>query len=150
MSKKYESMIGDYCVVVNAIESYVSSKVEDFEYWDAEVTTFFIDTETATHTYNYAEASIILGVSESQMQNFLIVHCCLSDYLDGLIGEKDHESWDMKDQQLVVTYSDNSEDVFQTSDISELMSKTESVGWTYADLVNAEKVLLEQVIVNTK
>ena len=94
--------------------------------------------------YDYVEAAKILGVSDVQMQNFLIVHCCLGDYLDGLIGEKDPEAWDMKGQQLVVTYSDNSEDVFQTSDICELMRKTEAAGWTFADLVSAEKALQEQ------
>ncbi|KJF87264.1 hypothetical protein [Photobacterium phosphoreum] len=144
MSKKYESVVSDYCVVVEAIESYVSSQVADFEYWDAEVTKFFIDTESATYMYDYVEAAKILGVSDVQMQNFLIVHCCLGDYLDGLIGEKDPEAWDMKGQQLVVTYSDNSEDVFQTSDICELMRKTEAAGWTFADLVSAEKALQEQ------
>ena len=144
MSKKYESVVSDYCVVVEAIESYVSSQVADFEYWDAEITKFFIDTESATYMYDYVEAAKILGVSDVQMQNFLIVHCCLGDYLDGLIGEKDPEAWDMKGQQLVVTYSDNSEDVFQTSDICELMRKTEAAGWTFTDLVNAEKALQEQ------
>lgn len=144
MSKKYESVVSDYCVVVEAIESYVSSQVADFEYWDAEVTKFFIDTESATYMYDYVEAAKILGVSDVQMQNFLIVHCCLGDYLDGLIGEKDPEAWDMKGQQLVVTYSDNLEDVFQTSDICELMRKTEAAGWTFADLVSAEKALQEQ------
>lgn len=144
MSKKYELVVSDYCVVVEAIESYVSSQVADFEYWDAEVTKFFIDTESATYMYDYVEAAKILGVSDVQMQNFLIVHCCLGDYLDGLIGEKDPEAWDMKGQQLVVTYSDNSEDVFQTSDICELMRKTEAAGWTFADLVSAEKALQEQ------
>ncbi|MEC6814313.1 hypothetical protein [Photobacterium toruni] len=144
MSNKYESMVSDYCVVVNAIECYVASKVADFEFWDAEMTKFFIDTESASYMYDCVEAAAILGVSELQMQNFLVVHCCLGDYLDGLIGEKDHDSWDMKDQQLVVTYTDNSEDVFQLSDICELMTKTEATGWTYADLVVAEKALQEQ------
>ena len=144
MSNKYESMVGDYCVVVNAIESYVASKITDFEYWDAEGSKFFVDTESATYMYDYVEAAIILGVSEVQMQHFFVVHCCLGDYLDGLIGAKDPEAWDMKDQQLVVTYTDNSEDVFQIADICELMSKTEAVGWTFADLVKAEKVLQQQ------
>ncbi|SMY15406.1 hypothetical protein [Photobacterium aquimaris] len=144
MSNKYESMVNDYCVVVSAIESYVASKVADFEYWDAEVTKFFIDTESASYMYDYVEAANLFGVSELQMQHFLIVHCCLGDYLDGLIGDKDPEAWDMKDQQLVVAYSDSSEDVFQIADICDLMAKTEAVGWTFEDLVKAEKELQQQ------
>jgi hypothetical protein len=135
MSKKYESMVGDYWMVSNSIEKYVSSEVGDFEYWDTDLIKFMIDTESTTYTYDYSEASIMLGVSESQMKNFLVVHCCLNNNLDGLIGERDYDFWDAKGEQLIITLNDASELTFQTSDVCELMGKTESFGWSYADLV---------------
>ncbi len=137
MSKKYESMVGDYWMVFNSIEQYVSSEVGGFEYWDTDLIKLTIDTESTTYTYDYSEASVMLGVSESQMKNFLVVHCCLSNNLDGFIGERDYDFWDAKGNQLVITLNDSSELIFQTSDICELMVKTESVGWSYDDLVNS-------------
>jgi hypothetical protein len=142
MSKKYESMIGDYWVVSNSIEQYVSSEVGDFEYWDTDLIKFMIDTESTTYTYDYSEASVMLGVSESQMKSFLVVHCCLNNHLDGLIGERDYDFWDAKENQLIITLNDASELIFQTSDVCELMGKTESVGWSYADLVNSENEIV--------
>lgn len=139
MSTKYEAMVGDYCLVSNAIDQYVLSEVKDFDYWDTDLTEFFIDTETTTNAYNYAEASTILNVTASQMQHFLVVHDCLGNHLDELIGEKEYELWDVKGKQLVITFSDDSEQAFQISDICALMCKTETLDWSYAALVDAEK-----------
>ena len=139
MSKKYEAMVGDYCLVSNAIDHYVLSGVENFDYWDTDLTEFFIDTELTTKTYNYAEAATVLNVTALQMKHFLVVHDCLSNHLDTLIGEKEYELWDVKGDQLVITFSDDSQQAFEISDICELMAKTGTVDWSYSALVDAEK-----------
>jgi hypothetical protein len=135
---RYESMISDFFFVYDAINHIVPSQFEDLEFWDTDLTKLLVQTATATYTFDYAQLSTMLDVPELKMQNFLVVHFCLSNHLNLLFEEKAYQSWDVKDSELVVSFHDGSIERFQSLHIGELMSKTESNVWQYQNLVDEE------------
>lgn len=135
---RYESMINDFFCVYDAIYHGIPSQFQDLEFWDTDLTKLLIQTATATHSYDYAQVSTMLDVPELKIKHFLVVHCALSNHLSEIMGERDYKVWDVKDSELVVSFHDGSIERFQSVDIDELMSKTESNVWQYQNLVNEE------------
>ncbi len=135
MIERYEPMITDYFYISNFINNYVQAN--EIEFWDTNL--IRIEFEFASHSTEYGVQDLakLLDVTESQIQNFFIVHCCLSNYLHDLIGVREYSTWFVRDGSLNVNYPNGMTEQYYTSDIALLMKKTEEINWSYPALVES-------------
>ncbi|KJF83456.1 hypothetical protein UA31_02610 [Photobacterium angustum] len=75
--------------------------------------------------------------TENQVQNFFVVHCCLSNYLDDLIGAREYSTWFVDNDSLNVSFPDGMTGQYDIADISLLMKKTEEANWSFPALIES-------------
>ncbi|WP_283130146.1 hypothetical protein [Enterovibrio norvegicus] len=132
MAEQFNPKVKDYFYVSDRIASLVDKEVD---YWDTSLIKLEFHTASDTAEYTSHEAAELLGATEREVENFFVVHCCLSNHLRDLNGDKEYSSWEPNNGCLMVKYPKGVTEVYNASDIALLMKNTESANWSYPALV---------------
>ncbi|EQB9045381.1 hypothetical protein ACYVOZ_003417 [Vibrio cholerae] len=135
MVEQYKPMITDYFYISNLIKNYVQKN--EVEHWDTEYIMFEFYSASKSKEYDAKDLAKALDATENQVQNFFVVHCCLSNYLYDLIGDREYSTWFVEDGSLNVSYSNDMAEQYDIADISLLMKKTEEANWSFSALVES-------------
>ncbi len=135
MIEQYKTMITDYFYISNLIKCYVQKN--KIEYWDTEFIRLEFYFASKSQEYDVKDLAKILVATENQVQNFFVVHCCLSNCLDDLIGDREYSTWFVDNDSLNVSFPDDMTGQYDIADISSLMKKTEEANWSFPALVES-------------
>jgi len=139
MADQHTTMITDYFHISNRINEYTQE--QNIEEWDIDLIKIRFISESNVSEFNDKELALLLSASESQIHNFFVVHCCLSNYLNELIDDQKYSSWFVQNEKLNISYANGNTKYYDAADIALLMKKTEKADWSYPALVASSNAM---------
>jgi hypothetical protein len=142
MATRYADMINTYFEVDEALDRLVASNENTYTEWCSNLVQVEFETESGEQTFSTEQLAYLLNLDEEQIQHFLVVDCCLNNQIYTLTGNREYESWETTNHELIITFPSGESQYYRVDDIAQLMKETASVGWSYKDLMNTWQELM--------